>query len=49
MFEERGMNFSHDNEVAIASYYSGVWMNATEGETIQVEQSASECVCASHV
>ncbi len=48
VFEERGMNFRHDNEVTTASYYS-VWLNATEGGTIQAEQSASECVCSSHV
>ncbi|TFK88274.1 glycoside hydrolase family 92 protein [Polyporus arcularius HHB13444] len=43
VFEERGMNFRHDNEVTTASYYS-VWLNATEGGTIQAEQSATSRV-----
>ncbi|KAI0696503.1 glycosyl hydrolase family 92-domain-containing protein [Cerioporus squamosus] len=43
VFEERGMKFSHDKETATASYYS-VSMNATDGGTIQVEQSATSRV-----
>ena len=39
-FEDRGMGFSHANEIATASYYSVV-LDATEGGTIHAEQSAS--------
>lgn len=39
-FEDRGMRFSHDNEVISASYYS-VHMDAPHGGNIFVEQSAS--------
>ncbi|KAH7915906.1 glycoside hydrolase family 92 protein [Hygrophoropsis aurantiaca] len=42
-FETRGMNFSKDNEIATASYYS-VEMNAKEGGTILAEQSATSRV-----
>ena len=41
-FEDRGMVFSHDDEVVSASYYS-VEMDAIEGGKIMAEQSAS-CV-----
>ena len=39
-FEDRGMNFSHANETAIASYYAVV-LDAIEGGRIRAEQSAS--------
>ena len=41
VFEQRGMNFSHGNEVVTPSYYS-VIMDAIEGGQIHAEQSASE-------
>ena len=41
VFAQRGMNFTHSNEVATASYYS-VSMDALEGGTIKTEVSASE-------
>lgn len=40
VFENRGMNFSHDDEVSSASYYS-VKLDAIEGGHILAEQSAS--------
>ena len=40
LFEERGMNFSRENQVLTASYYS-VNMDVKEGGTIFAEQSAS--------
>ncbi|TCD66218.1 hypothetical protein EIP91_001665, partial [Steccherinum ochraceum] len=40
VFEDRGMPFSHDEEVATASYYS-VKLNHKSGGTILAEQSAS--------
>lgn len=39
VFEERGMSFSHDNEVISASYYA-VDIDAKGGGTIHAEQSA---------
>lgn len=39
-FEDRGMAFSHEGEVASASYYN-VELEATEGGKIFAEQSAS--------
>ena len=39
-FEDRGMVFSHDDEVASASYYN-VEMDAIEGGKIIAQQSAS--------
>ena len=44
-FEKRGMSFSHENEIATASYYS-VQLDAIEGGKIHAEQSASECRCS---
>ena len=41
VFENRGMSFTHENEIATASYYS-VLMDAIEGGTIHAEQSASK-------
>ena len=41
VFEDRGMPFTHANEIATASYYSVV-MDALEGGKIHAEQSASE-------
>jgi hypothetical protein len=40
VFEERGMTFSHDDEVLTASYYS-VEMDTQDGAKIFAEQSAS--------
>lgn len=40
VFEDRGMAFSHDNEVLTASYYS-VELEAQGGGKIFAEQSAS--------
>lgn len=40
VFEERGMSFSHDDEVLTASYYS-VELDAQDGGKIFAEQSAS--------
>lgn len=45
VFEQRGMNFSHTDEVASPSYYAVV-MNALEGGTIHAEQSASQSMHA---
>ncbi|KIJ59754.1 glycoside hydrolase family 92 protein [Hydnomerulius pinastri MD-312] len=42
-FEDRGMQFSHDNEVVSPSYYS-VELNAIEGGKILAEQSATSRV-----
>jgi putative alpha-1,2-mannosidase len=42
-FEDRGMTFSHDNEVVSASYYSAK-LEAIEGGEIVAEQSASKYV-----
>ncbi|EKM58752.1 glycoside hydrolase family 92 protein [Phanerochaete carnosa HHB-10118-sp] len=42
-FEDRGMRFSHDNEVISASYYS-VHMDASHGGNIFAEQSATSRV-----
>ena len=42
VFEERGMSFSHENEVISASYYS-VKMNLEAGGSIHAEQSVSTC------
>ncbi|KAG6334272.1 hypothetical protein ID866_4812, partial [Astraeus odoratus] len=42
-FEDRGMAFSHDDEVVSASYYS-VEMDAVEGGRILAEQSATSRV-----
>lgn len=42
-FEDRGMTFSHDDEVTSASYYS-VEMDAIEGGRILAEQSATSRV-----
>ena len=39
-FGERGMGFSHEDEIATPSYYSVV-LDAIEGGSIRVEQSAS--------
>jgi hypothetical protein len=39
-FEDRGMVFSHDNEIVTANYYS-VELETTEQAKILVEQSAS--------
>ena len=39
-FEERGMGFSHADEIATPSYYSVV-LDAIEGGKIHAEQSAS--------
>lgn len=39
-FDNRGMSFTHENEVITASYYS-VNMNAIEGGQISAEQSSS--------
>ncbi|KAH8101481.1 glycoside hydrolase family 92 protein [Cristinia sonorae] len=43
VFEERGMAFSHEDEVVTASYYS-VEMDLQEGGRIHAEQSASSRV-----
>ena len=40
IFEERGMTFSHNDEVITASYYS-VDLNSEDGGKIFAEQSAS--------
>src|ERR1700722_6743298 len=40
-FEERGMDFDHEEEVVSASYYS-VKLRGSTGETIFAEQSASK-------
>lgn len=45
VFEQRGMNFSHADEVTTASYYSAI-MNAIESGHIHAEFSASESSCA---
>ncbi|EGO27344.1 glycoside hydrolase family 92 protein [Serpula lacrymans var. lacrymans S7.9] len=42
-FEDRGMNFNHENEVASVNYYS-VEMDALEGGTVFAEQSATSRV-----
>jgi putative alpha-1,2-mannosidase len=39
-FDDRGMSFTHENEVITASYYS-VNLNAIEGGQILAEQSSS--------
>lgn len=41
VFEKRGMDFSHDDEVITPSYYSAT-LQARTGGTILAEQSASE-------
>ncbi|KAI0735964.1 glycosyl hydrolase family 92-domain-containing protein [Earliella scabrosa] len=43
VFEQRGMNFSHADEVTTASYYSAI-MNAIEGGHIHAEFSATSRV-----
>ncbi|KAI0751924.1 glycoside hydrolase family 92 protein [Daedaleopsis nitida] len=43
VFEDRGMSFSHANEISTASYYS-VIMDAIEGGKIIAEQSATSRV-----
>ncbi|KAI0686232.1 glycoside hydrolase family 92 protein [Earliella scabrosa] len=43
VFENRGMSFTRENEIATASYYS-VLMDAIEGGTIHAEQSATSRV-----
>ncbi|KAH9918567.1 glycoside hydrolase family 92 protein [Epithele typhae] len=43
IFEDRGMSFSHANEVATAGYYS-VLLDSIEGGTIHGEQSATSRV-----
>ncbi|KAI0773496.1 glycoside hydrolase family 92 protein [Fomes fomentarius] len=43
VFEERGMSFTHANEIATASYYS-VLLDAIEGGKIHAEQSATSRV-----
>ncbi|EJF58543.1 hypothetical protein DICSQDRAFT_149044 [Dichomitus squalens LYAD-421 SS1] len=43
VFEQRGMSFSHEDEVVTPSYYSAV-MNAIEGGQIHAEQSATSRV-----
>ncbi|OSD01869.1 glycoside hydrolase family 92 protein [Trametes coccinea BRFM310] len=43
VFEDRGMPFTHANEIATASYYSVV-MDALEGGKIHAEQSATSRV-----
>ena len=45
-FEDRGMRFSHADEVATASYYS-VLLDAIEGGRIFAEQSASKFILVS--
>ena len=41
VFENRGMSFKHEDEIATASYYS-VLLDAIEGGQIHAEQSASK-------
>ena len=41
VFEDRGMPFTHTNEIATVSYYSVV-LDALEGGKIHAEQSASK-------
>ncbi|THH21284.1 hypothetical protein EW146_g261 [Bondarzewia mesenterica] len=43
VFEQRGMNFSHEDEVLTPSYYKSI-LSAIEGGTIVAEQSASSRV-----
>lgn len=40
VFEDRGMKFSHEDEVVSASYYRA-YLTAIDGGTIKAEQSAS--------
>ena len=47
VFEERGMAFSHDNEVITPSYYS-VQLSPKTGGTILAEQTASKASLFSH-
>ncbi|THH04399.1 hypothetical protein EW146_g10189 [Bondarzewia mesenterica] len=43
VFEQRGMNFSHEGEILTPSYYKSI-LSAIEGGTIVAEQSASSRV-----
>ena len=48
VFENRGMSFKHEDEIATASYYS-VLLDAIEGGHIHAEQSASKYTLSTSV